>query len=68
MTVYERMLAQYKEKHQIATPNAAHEVMQQIALAGLYRGGFSTMRHFMAALVYVCSMICHDFRKTWISL
>ena len=40
MTIYEKMLAQYKEEHKIATPNVAHEVMQQIALAGLYRGGF----------------------------
>lgn len=40
MTMYETMLAQYKEKQGAATPNTAHEVMQQIALAGLYRGGF----------------------------
>ena len=40
MTIYEEMLAQYKEEHGTATPNAAHEVMQQIALAGLHRGGF----------------------------
>ena len=40
MTIYENMLAQYEEMHDAATPNAAHEVMQQIALAGLYRGGF----------------------------
>lgn len=40
MTIFETMLAQYKQEHGTATPNAAHEVMQQIALAGLHRGGF----------------------------
>lgn len=40
MTLYETMLAQYKQPDGTATPNAEHEVMQQIALAGLYRGGF----------------------------
>ena len=40
MTIYERMLGQYTEERGTATPNASHEVMQQIALAGLYRGGF----------------------------
>lgn len=40
MTIYEGMLDQYKQEHGTATPNAAQEVMQQIALAGLHRGGF----------------------------
>ena len=40
MTVYEEMLAQYKNEKGKETPRMAHEVMQQIALAGLYRGGF----------------------------
>ena len=40
MTIYEEMLADYNGEQGTATPNASHEVMQQIALAGLYRGGF----------------------------
>lgn len=40
MTIFEEMLLQNSEKYGTATPNAAQEVMQQIALAGLYRGGF----------------------------
>ena len=40
MTLYEEMLALYNEEHGSATPNASHEIMQQIALAGLHRGGF----------------------------
>lgn len=40
MTIYETMLAQYNEEHGTATPNASHEVMQQLVLAGLNRGGF----------------------------
>lgn len=40
MTIYETMLAQHNEEHGTATPNASHEVMQQLILAGLHRGGF----------------------------
>ena len=40
MTIYETMLTQYNEEHGTATPNASHEVMQQLVLAGLNRGGF----------------------------
>jgi len=40
MTIYEQMLSNYQQSDGTATPNAEHEVMQQIALAGLYRGGF----------------------------
>ena len=40
MTIYETMLAQYNEEYGTATPNASHEVMQQLVLAGLNRGGF----------------------------
>ena len=39
MTIYETMLADYKSQLS-AVPNAEQEVMQQVALAGLYQGGF----------------------------
>lgn len=40
MSTYDEMLAMYKLENTTATPNAEQEVMQQIALAGLCRGGF----------------------------
>lgn len=40
MSTYDEMLAMYQSGSSIATPNAEQEVMQQITLAGLNRGGF----------------------------
>ena len=60
MTIYEKMLAQYGEKHEAATPNAAHEVMQQIALAGLHRGGFFDHAAFYGG---TCLRIFHDLPR-----
>ena len=60
MTIYEKMLAQYGEKHDAATPNAAHEVMQQIALAGLHRGGFFDHAAFYGG---TCLRIFHDLSR-----
>ena len=40
MTIYESMLASYKNEGNTATPNAEQEVCQKITLAGLRRGGF----------------------------
>lgn len=40
MSTYDEMLARYQQGPSTATPNAEQEVMQQIALAGLQRGGF----------------------------
>lgn len=40
MTIYEEMVAAYTGTQGTATPNVEQEVMQQIALAGLHRGGF----------------------------
>lgn len=38
--VFEQMLSQYQIVTDKDRRNAIYEVMQQIALAGLYRGGF----------------------------
>jgi predicted nucleotidyltransferase component of viral defense system len=38
--IFETMLSHYEIKTKDDRTNALHEVMQQIALAGLYRGGF----------------------------
>ncbi len=40
MNVFDQMLARYDIKTNDDNINAQHEVMQQITLAGLYRGGF----------------------------
>ena len=40
MNVFDHMLARYEMKTGEQRRNAVHEVMQEIALAGLYRGGF----------------------------
>jgi predicted nucleotidyltransferase component of viral defense system len=40
MSVFDQMLSAYSAANQRDYSNAVHEVMQQIALAGLYRGGF----------------------------
>lgn len=39
-SVFDRMMSQYKLKTANDRHNATYEVMQQIVLAGLYRGGF----------------------------
>jgi len=40
MNIFDQMLARYEIKTNDDNINAQHEVMQQIALAGLFRGGF----------------------------
>lgn len=40
MSVFDEMLSRYEIKTNDDLVNARHEVMQQIVLAGLYRGGF----------------------------
>ncbi|MDR2147082.1 MAG: hypothetical protein LBE91_11545 [Tannerella sp.] len=39
-SIFENMLSRYQMVSKNDLTNATHEVMQQIALAGLYRGGF----------------------------
>lgn len=60
MTLYETMLSQYQQQDGTSTPNAEHEVMQQIALAGLYRGGF-----FQHAAFYggTCLRLFHNLPR-----
>ncbi len=40
MNIFDQMLSRYEVQTNDDYINAQHEVMQQIALAGLYRGGF----------------------------
>ena len=40
MSIFDQMLARYEINKQSELTNATYEVMQEITLAGLYRGGF----------------------------
>ena len=60
MNVSEQMLERYKSNEMIDERNATCEVMQQIALAGLYRGVF-----FQKAAFYggTCLRIFHGLQR-----
>ena len=60
MTIYEQMLSKYESNSMISERNAAYEVMQQITLAGLYKGGF-----FKEAAFYggTCLRIFHGLQR-----
>ncbi|MEA4886658.1 MAG: nucleotidyl transferase AbiEii/AbiGii toxin family protein [Bacteroides graminisolvens] len=60
MNIYEQMLARYKSNTLIDERNASYEVMQQITLSGLYRGGF-----FQRAAFYggTCLRIFHGLGR-----
>ena len=60
MTIYDKMVAVYADKRGAATQNVEQEVMQRIALAGLYRGGF-----FQHAAFYggTCLRLFHDLPR-----
>lgn len=45
--IFEQMLSRYPIISDKDRQNAIYEVMQQITLAGLYRGDFSTRQLFM---------------------
>src|SRR5690625_5384757 len=51
-TIFDQMLSRYSIQTEDDRINALHEVMQQIALAGLYRAGF-----FDKAAFYGCTCI-----------
>ena len=60
MTTFVSMVAAFQQKNAADERNAVHEVMQQIALAGLARGGF-----FQKAAFYggTCLRLLHDMRR-----
>ncbi|MFW6277418.1 MAG: nucleotidyl transferase AbiEii/AbiGii toxin family protein [Prolixibacteraceae bacterium] len=57
MSVFEEMLSRYEIKTKDDLVNARHEVMQQITLAGLYRGGFFNKAAFYGG---TCLRIFYD--------
>ena len=60
MTTFDSMVAAFQQKNAADERNAIHEVMQQIALAGLARGGF-----FQKAAFYggTCLRLLHDMHR-----
>ena len=60
MTIFDQMLAQHEIKTSEQKRNATHEVMQEIALAGLYRGGFFDKAAFYGG---TCLRIFHGLPR-----
>ena len=60
MNVFDQMLARYEIRTNDDYINAQHEVMQQITLAGLYRGGFFNRAAFYGG---TCLYIFYGLRR-----
>lgn len=60
MNIFDQMLARYEIKKENDLVNATHEVMQEIALAGLYRGGFFNKAAFYGG---TCLRIFHGLKR-----
>jgi len=59
-TIFESMLSRYQIATKDDLTNATHEVMQQITLAGLYRGGFFDKAAFYGG---TCLRIFHGLQR-----
>src|ERR1035437_10076750 len=60
MSVFDQMLSRYEVSANNDNTNAVHEVMQQVALAGLYRGGFFDKAAFYGG---TCLRIFHGLHR-----
>jgi len=60
MTIFDQMLARYEIRTSEQKRNATYEVMQEIALAGLYRGGFFSKAAFYGG---TCLRIFHGLPR-----
>jgi len=63
--IFENMISRYEMRTKDERSNATHEVMQQIALAGLYKAGFFDRAAFYGG---TCLRIFHGmqrFSKIW---
>ncbi|MDD3106018.1 MAG: nucleotidyl transferase AbiEii/AbiGii toxin family protein, partial [Bacteroidales bacterium] len=58
MNVFDQMVARYSVGE--STRNTTYEVMQEIILAGLYRGGFFNKAAFYGG---TCLRIFHDMKR-----
>lgn len=60
MNIFDQMLSRYEIKTNVQKRNATYEVMQEITLAGLYRGGFFEKAAFYGG---TCLRIFHDLPR-----
>ena len=60
MTIFDEMVAELGPQTYMDKTNAQHEVMQQIALSGLQRGGFFEHAAFYGG---TCLRIFHGLRR-----
>ena len=59
-TIFNQMLSRYQLRSKDDLQNAMHEVMQQVTLAGLYRGGFFDRAAFYGG---TCLRIFHGMQR-----
>ena len=60
MTLFDQMVGEMKKNPNVREENVLHEVMQQIALAGLSRGGFFEKAAFYGG---TCHHLLHGMRR-----
>ena len=60
MTLFDQMVGEMKRNPNVSEANVLHEVMQQIALAGLSRGGFFEKAAFYGG---TCLHLLHGMRR-----
>ena len=60
MTLFDKMVADVRQNGSVAEDNVLHEVMQQIALAGLSRGGFFEKAAFYGG---TCLHLLHEMPR-----
>ena len=60
MTLFDQMVGEMRENPDVSEENILHEVMQQIALAGLSRGGFFEKAAFYGG---TCLHLLHGMRR-----
>ena len=60
MSIFDQMLARYEVGKKSELTNATYEVMQEITLAGLYRGGFFNKAAFYGG---TCLRIFHGLKR-----
>ena len=65
MNIIEQMLSKYEIESEDALINALKEVYQEIALLGLYRGGFFQKAAYYGGTDCVLFTDLIDFRKIW---
>lgn len=65
--IFEQMMSRYPLDTSNDRRNATYEVMQQVVLSGLYRGGFFEHAAFYGGTCYGFSKDYSGIRKTWTS-